>query len=166
MSIIKKVFDRIVERSISILFVVMFLCVLTQIVLRNFTTIPVPWTEELARYIYVWLVFFGATVISSDDEHIRVEMFAERIPAKLKPFINMIVQALIILFCISAIKGGITLVKFNSNKPTVTLPKFVTFSYMYFAIPFSFGIMLIISIISFIKNAMLVYKTKELTDGQ
>ena len=63
----------------SVLFVLVCLIVLIQVVGRFLLKIPTPWSEELARYLLVILVFLGTTVSIKEKSHlIALDIFAGR----------------------------------------------------------------------------------------
>ena len=50
-----------VERVVtSVIFCSMMIVVTAQIVMRYALNSPLFWSEEFARYVYVWLVFIGS----------------------------------------------------------------------------------------------------------
>jgi TRAP-type transport system small permease protein len=68
-----------IERVGAILLAVMFLVTLFQVVARVILGISSVWSEELARFLYVCLVFVGAAPLIRDDEHIRVGVLTDRL---------------------------------------------------------------------------------------
>ncbi len=51
-----------------------------QIVTRVFFT-ATGWTEEVARFLLVWLTFLGATLALAEGRHIAVTVLVDRLPA-------------------------------------------------------------------------------------
>lgn len=41
---------------------------------------PLVWTEEAARWLYVWLVFLGAAVVTRDRGHVAILVLLDRLP--------------------------------------------------------------------------------------
>lgn len=73
MKILDAVLNRI-EKWIGMLsLLAMTLLVLIQIVFR-LSGIPVAWTEELARYMFVYSIFFGASYAVRLNRHLKVEV--------------------------------------------------------------------------------------------
>src|SRR5690554_1453598 len=54
-----------------------------QVILRFFGS-PLVWSEELSRYLYIWMVLVGAALSISDRSHMKVELIIERLPELLK----------------------------------------------------------------------------------
>jgi TRAP-type transport system small permease protein len=63
----------------SVLFILVCLIVLIQVIGRFVLKVPTPWSEELARYLLVILVFLGTTVSITEKSHlIAIDIFAGR----------------------------------------------------------------------------------------
>ena len=65
------------------LLVAMTLLVLFQVFTRYVLATPLPWTEEIARLLVVWLTFVGAGFVSSRNAHIAVDILAVYLPRRL-----------------------------------------------------------------------------------
>lgn len=61
--------------------VVMGVVLTAQIVMRYVFNNSLTWSEELARYIYVWICFLGLSLGIMEGDHIRLEAFVNRFPA-------------------------------------------------------------------------------------
>ena len=59
-------------------FVAMFACVLAQVFFRYFLGSPLTWSDELARYLFVWCAFLGWVVAARRRSHLAVTMGRER----------------------------------------------------------------------------------------
>lgn len=62
-------FESIICQSLLVSFV---LLLFIQILLREFFEYSIPWGEELATYMFVWFVFFGASYAAQKSAHNRV----------------------------------------------------------------------------------------------
>jgi len=74
--------DRIMFWVIFVLAAIMFLMVFLQVILRySFITDPFSFSEELARYLMVWIVCIGAAGAYGQGMHIGVNLFTGLLPA-------------------------------------------------------------------------------------
>src|SRR5699024_8773918 len=48
------------------------------------------WGEELARYIHIWQVWLGSSLLIKNDEHIKITFAVNLFPAKIKKYINIL----------------------------------------------------------------------------
>lgn len=56
---------------------------------------PISWSEELARYLMIWIGLVGASVTLRHGEHIRITALRDRLPAPIRLVGDLMVAALI-----------------------------------------------------------------------
>ena len=86
------------DRFNGLLLIAMFLVTFYQILARDIFIISSMWTEELARFLFVWIVFIGAATLIKDNEHIRISIVLDRLPAPLRRAISIVSNLFIIGF--------------------------------------------------------------------
>ncbi len=85
---LKKWLDKslVFEETIEIgLFILMFFTIIVQVIFRfrpiaELVSYTPFWTEELSRWLYIYIVFIGAGVGLHRNEHIAIEIFVENYP--------------------------------------------------------------------------------------
>jgi TRAP-type C4-dicarboxylate transport system permease small subunit len=55
--------------------------VFTQVLVRYLTYQPLAWTEEAARYVFIWLCLLGAAVAARRGQHFVVDFAQRALPA-------------------------------------------------------------------------------------
>jgi len=73
--------DRIMLWVIFALTTLMFLMVFLQVIFRYTIDVPFSFSEELARYLMVWIVCIGASGAYGQGMHIGVNLFTGLLPA-------------------------------------------------------------------------------------
>ena len=98
--------------------------VLAQVIWRYVFNNSLTWTEELSRYLFTWIIFLGAAVAIRDNSHIKVEFLVSRLPKRIRPALEVINTALIMLFLAFIAVAGFLWVKLNSGtrSPALELP--------------------------------------------
>lgn len=91
---------EIEENCIGFFLLIMLFSVLLQIISRYIMRSPFPWTEELARYSYVWLTFIGVGFGIKNRNHITMTIFVEKLPIHLQHIVRLIVNIIIIVMLI------------------------------------------------------------------
>ncbi len=86
--------SRILEGIAMLFLVTLFLCVLTQIVMRNFFNSGSVILEELARISLVSLVFIMIPVILVNRQHIVVDLVTSRLSGKASHILQIVVEIL------------------------------------------------------------------------
>jgi len=64
--------DRVIEYATAIALLADVIVVGLQVVSRLVMNSPIPWTEEIARVLMIWLMFFGGVVALRRGQHTRI----------------------------------------------------------------------------------------------
>lgn len=70
---LNKVLDFIEKYITAVLFAVMCAIIIIQIVFR-FISWNVSWCEEIARYLFVWIIYLAASRAVKDGKHLTVDI--------------------------------------------------------------------------------------------
>jgi TRAP-type C4-dicarboxylate transport system permease small subunit len=88
----------------------------TRYVLNNSAS----WTEEIARYLLIAVVFTGATIGVAKNNHIQVDFFYKFMPAWLSKFMNHLVDLMrIAFFGVATVLTGQMMQKLGTYKMTI-----------------------------------------------
>ena len=87
-----------VDRLNGALLILMFLSTFYQVLARDVLRVTVMWTEELAKFLFVFIVFLGAATLMESEEHIRISILADRLPASLARWHRLVVQLVLVAF--------------------------------------------------------------------
>lgn len=101
------------------------------------------WTDELARYMLIWVSIFGAVYISGKNAHITIDLLPKSLSISTKLKLDVIVQLTIILFtaAIFIIGGGrYVYVSFKLEQTSAALG--LPIGFVYLVLPIS-GLMII-----------------------
>lgn len=141
LSAAQRAVDAIVRWVIIALMLVMTVAVCLQILFRYVFNVPLGWSEEMARFAFVWVSFFGASALMRMREHINVTIFLDRLPARLQT-VGVFLANLVAVLCVYFfIVGGIALTanEWRQLAPATEIPM----GWVYLAIPVSSGLMAI-----------------------
>ena len=115
------------------------------------------WSEELMRYMFVWLSFITASIAVREHKHISVDFVTSFIPAKINRIFYLISRIAILAYYYFMIPAGFALcAKTAANKSTI-LP--ITWNYVYAALPVGM-ILMAISLFSVFAGDMKFFKEK------
>ena len=94
LQIIRNVNDAVVV----VLFLAMTITVIIQVFFRFVIQSPLRWTEELARYLMIWLVLMASAIAMRNRSHLQVDVLTSALPQKPKRILTAIVDLLTIVF--------------------------------------------------------------------
>lgn len=129
--------------SIILVSILMVLVTLAQVIFRYVIAAPLPWSEELARYCFVWIVFLGGAVGLSRGIHLGVDLFVNMLPEPLRRGLDLLASAMIACFAIAVINASMPVLSMNMFQRSPALG--LQMSYVYIAIPISMGLIALIS---------------------
>jgi C4-dicarboxylate transporter DctQ subunit len=119
----------------------MSVIVFLQVVFRFVIYVPFPWSEEIARYLMIWMGMLGSVVALNKGRHIGVTVIVERLPPKVYALLIPVIQLIMVFFLLVIFKEGLSMAVFNASQrsPAMEIPMF----YPYLAIPAGAALMIV-----------------------
>ena len=94
------IYNKAEEYLLFASLIIMVLVVFMQVISRNMFSHSFSWVEELARYIFIWQVWIGASIATRKSKHIRVEFIFNACKGKLAPYALVVSDIIWFLFCL------------------------------------------------------------------
>jgi TRAP-type C4-dicarboxylate transport system permease small subunit len=130
-------FSRIINRAIDscgvILFSAVFFVVLLQVFFRYVLNSPLIWTEELARYAFIWICYIGWVIGSRNHTHLNVQALLNLLPPGLRRVAAVMSGLLTVGFTVALGIAGFGMTAETISRPTYTL--FFTYGFIYLIVP-------------------------------
>ena len=113
-----------------------FVQVFTRYVMNN----SLAWTEEMARYSFVWMSMLASSVAVRSGNHAAVNILENKLPGRAKAVHRVIIHLFIVVGAAFMITQGMKMMGAVSGKPSTVLR--IPMQYIYMAIPVGgFGIL-------------------------
>jgi TRAP-type C4-dicarboxylate transport system permease small subunit len=74
--------EKALDAVLILMMIVMASAVVIQVVSRYIINRPTSWSEEVARYLFVWITFLGSAVVIRKRRHVDVSVLTDRLPAR------------------------------------------------------------------------------------
>lgn len=134
----RKRLDKVLGRALVLIMTLMVINVIWQVFSRYVLGTPSSFTDELARFLMIWIGVLGAAYVAGRDGHVSIDVLARRGSKKNQKRLKQIVRIAIILFCLLAlVVGGLRLVYItyvlDQYSPALGLP----LALVYLVIPVS-----------------------------
>jgi TRAP-type C4-dicarboxylate transport system permease small subunit len=71
--------DQLVRKFLIAVTAAMTLTIIVQVLFRYILKDPLIWTEELARYLMIWMAFVGASCVIKKWQNIYVDFFIDKL---------------------------------------------------------------------------------------
>ena len=149
---IRSQLDKIIELLLVSILSAMVINVLWQIITRYFSASPSSFSDELARYLMIWLGLIGSAYVSGKKEHVSIDYFLKKLNHKKKVLLNRLIDFIILFFAffVMIIGGGhlvFVTIKLEQLSPSLQIP----LGFVYSVIPLS-GLIIIFYQISNFKK--------------
>ncbi|MEP3387226.1 MAG: TRAP transporter small permease [Reichenbachiella sp.] len=130
--------DQILEYVLSVLLGLMVLNVLWQVTSRFLLNDPSAFTDELSRYLLIWVGLLGAAYASGKGMHVAIELLERALSERQKRIQQLAIQAIVIVFAfLVLIVGGIRLVDISFDLGQTSSAMQIPLGYVYLALPLS-----------------------------
>jgi tripartite ATP-independent transporter DctM subunit len=103
-----------------------------------------PWSEELCRYLFVWVSFLGACVAMRRAAHLGVDSLVVRLPAGVREVLRHAVTALVAVFVGLLVWQGAALVPAMAGQRSPSMG--ISLQWVFVAIPVAAGVMLALQV--------------------
>jgi|KBSSwiStaDraftv2_1062776.scaffolds.fasta_scaffold02394_5 TRAP-type C4-dicarboxylate transport system permease small subunit len=121
-------FDRTAAFVACALVVVLLGCVALGVITRTLGN-PLIWTDELSRFLMVWIAVFGWVLASRKRLHVRIRYFQDRLPPRAHRSVELAIQLALSLFGILVTWYSVVLVAKNHDLEATSLP--ISMAWMY-----------------------------------
>lgn len=157
MSRINEIILKFEEMFAVLLAFAMIAIIFTQVFSRTVLGDSLSWSEELGRYVFVWMTFIGASIALERGAHLGIDVVVQMLPEKFQKLLAILMYLLILVLVIVMVKEGMTLVERTAiqKSPAMQIPM----SWAYSAIPVSAVLMLVHTV------SKIISVSKELKGG-
>ncbi len=130
--------DKGLEIILSLLLGLMVLNVLWQVASRYLLNNPSIFTDELARYLLIWIGLMGAAYASGKNMHVSIGLLRTKLNINQQKIQDKIISLLIIVFAVFVlIIGGSRLVYISFQLGQQSSSMQLPLGYVYLALPLS-----------------------------
>jgi TRAP-type C4-dicarboxylate transport system permease small subunit len=138
---------RVLIGMASVMLIIGFMQVFWRYVLQA----SLSWSEELLRYMYVWVIFLGVSLGIRKRIHVAIEAFITFLEGRVRYTFVMFVHLLTVVFFVLVVVIGIrfTIHNLGQTSPAIQLPM----SLVYIAIPLGGCLALLFAIEEWVKAA-------------
>jgi TRAP-type C4-dicarboxylate transport system permease small subunit len=139
-----QVMDRMINWVLVVLMAVMVVVIALQVWYRFILNNPLDWSEELGRYVFVWISFLGSAAGVRYQVHLGIDVLEKIVGPVVFRYVVALINLLIQIFLLFVIYWGFTLltvVRFQTS-PSMLIPM----TYPYAAVPVGAIFMLINSL--------------------
>jgi TRAP-type C4-dicarboxylate transport system permease small subunit len=144
MNSVIKYLDKTLAAALMLVMASILLCVSWQVISRYMLKDPSSVTEELARFLLIWVGMLGAVYAYRTNSHLGLNLVLDKMSALPKRMTLVLIQLLVIVFsALVLVFGGYELVDLTLELKQISAALSINMAIVYAVLPIS-GILLII----------------------
>jgi len=115
---------RLVEWMLVVLSILIFVVVFLQVLFRYLLRQPLFWSEELPRYLLIWMCFLAAALAQKHDAHINITLCLAPLSTRTRQLFKILTDAVILAFLWVLIYSGglVTSITAHHRSTALQLP--------------------------------------------
>ena len=130
--------DWLLATMLVVIMAVMVVNVVWQVFTRFVLATPSSYTEELARYLLIWLTLLGGAYAAGQRLHLAIDLVTTRLAGARRRRVERAIQATVFLFALTTmVVGGARLVYISFALAQVSAALQVSLGYVYLVVPVS-----------------------------
>ena len=141
------------------LFAAMVVIALLGVFFRYIMHSPFQWTEELARYLLVWMAFVAINIALRRKEHINIPFLTQHVPPAVAKAMDYLVDLLVFFFLIVLLKQGYFM---TTRTILMTSTLHISMFWIYMSVPVAALLTLVQLIVNVLKKT---FSGFEMTQG-
>lgn len=112
-----------------ILMAVIIVTVSLQILSREVIYFPTSWTQEVAKFSFIWMTLIGAALGIRNGSHVSIDILVSNLTSKLRTIISYAIELGIISFMVVLLYQSIKFIAGSQGQTSPTLGVPVTYIY-------------------------------------
>ena len=133
-----RIIDRMLSGALVVLVAAMVVSVTWQILSRYLFVVPAAWTEELARYLLIWIGMLGAAYAYRKRSHLGLDLLPGKLTGKGKAGLNIVTHLVCMSFAaVVLVVGGGSLVMMTWELRQYSAAVGLPIAFVYTVIPAS-----------------------------
>ncbi|BBQ82268.1 MULTISPECIES: TRAP transporter small permease [Enterobacteriaceae] len=154
----KQAVDRAIAAFSIAVMVALVVCVVWQVFSRYVLNQPSTLTDELARFLMIWVGLLGAAYTVGAQRHLAIDLLAMTLKPRKQTLLGVVINLLIFIFSGSVIvTGGLKLIAKTLATAQVSAAMQIPMGYVYLILPLS-GLIMMFYALWFIANGLLSLK--------
>ena len=150
----RKALDKSLGWALVILMAAAVFNVIWQVFTRYLLASPNSFTEELARFLLIWIAFLGAALAVGKRLHLAIDLLPSRLRGRMRHLTVIAIDGCVLLFAFFVlVLGGAQLVRLQLMLGQTSAALNVPMGYVYGVVPLS-GLLITVYAAGFIRESV------------
>lgn len=135
---LRKSIDTFLYWTLVALMALITVDVLWQVASRYLTQNPSPFTDEIARFLLIWVSLLGASYVTGKKLHLAIDILPSKLEGRRQRRLSVFINVMVALFALFAmVWGGIKLVYITLVLGQISPALEIPLGYVYSIVPIS-----------------------------
>lgn len=144
----------IAEAAIVLLFLAMVASAMGQVLARYVFNVPLRWSEEMARYLFIWLSFLGAWLAWARRDHLGIDLLLESLPERAAQVLRILVELAVLTFAALSMYYGQRILAISAGQPSAVLR--IPMAWVYAAFYVGMALVVLETLVGWLERALRV----------
>lgn len=144
---ITKVIDRAEDACLVSMFALMVFFIFLQIIMRFVFNRSLVWSEELGKFIFVWISWLGISIGERRNEHIKITLIVDKLPPKWQKVFEIIAYLILAAIIVVTLYYAVVMVQFQMRVKYAGIKISTSWGYLSLVLGCGFMLLRLISVI-------------------
>jgi TRAP-type C4-dicarboxylate transport system permease small subunit len=159
LNVVEKILEIICTVFVGAIVLILFYAV----VMRYVFHMPPAWSIEVSRFMFLWMVMFGAALVTREKSHIEIAFIVNWLPVKVRFLWINLLRLMMLAFCGVLIYYGVKILPIVGQANTPTLE--MSMGWLYASVPAGGFLMGVYILELFIRSLREGYRSVRLEEG-
>jgi TRAP-type C4-dicarboxylate transport system permease small subunit len=139
----------------------MVIIVFSNVIARYFLNASIAWSDEVSRFMFIWLVFIGAVVAYMRNDHLGLDILIKYLPKKASQTLVLIADLLVLFALVVLLNGGIQMTADSFASGWVSSAVQLPYGYIYLVGPISAFFLILENLLKTVTDAKAVFTVRK-----
>lgn len=121
--------DQLARWVCAVFVAVMSVLLIAQVFFRYVLQHSLPWSEEAARYLFVWSSILGASIALRLHFHPGLTLLVDRLPSRARVAVNVLAHGLVLVLLLVVAREGFQIAQMNAWQRSPAMRISMTYPY-------------------------------------
>lgn len=123
----------------------MVILVFANVVGRYVFSAAIGWSEEVSRFLFIWMVLLGAVLAFARREHVGLDLLVQILPGRWKRLVVVAADLVVVAALAFLTRGGVEMTADSLESGWVSSAVPIPYGYVYLVVPLGAGLMLLLA---------------------
>lgn len=138
----------------------MVILVFMNVVFRYFLNSAIAWSEEIARFMLIWLSFLGAVLAFMKNDHLSLDILVKALPRRPAAVLSSFADILVLIAVGLIFSGGLWIAQDSFSSGWTSPATETPYGIVYLVVPVSAGLMFLLGLLKLVRDLRAVAAAK------